>query len=472
MEADIPDLLEHYRGHPLKFLSKPDEEEYEFLQKVVGDLNNHVYKAGDWPTSPFRDMSINEDDPEWWRLSAVLNKLEMEGDYQKMAVYMTFFRVEYYCFDDPDDFPPKWSKFKSVFPFGCFHYCNGGGESSGSSEEWARGHPSQDLLKLCLDSKAISNQEFETICTAMRNIRYTTSEIQYIVRQFYSDETYITKINPNFLERARIIVKMLSQNALLEDLDRPLLNYAYQSVDYPNEWFDRRLEVMRSDGIEFERPVWSRRNHLKISKPAFQKQALTVLCMQKYCRDEFPLHKDLIDTILGMVFDANLQQNDVGIKTMAERYQEYVELDILNYIETNTDRLMKFSLEHGVGDVRNFSILRAVQKSFGFPLSEDTADLLRTDLAYYIRTYASCKTVLDNLLMIQNMPRFAMSEPKYDRSSAAYLILNYCSKYGIPLFDLYKGTRVLTDVDLKIMVHDPDIQPSEDDKLRSTYVGQ
>lgn len=463
--------LEYYRCNPLDFFGMLDAYIYEFLKKVVGDPNKHVYKAGDWPMSPFRDMSIN-DDNEWWRLSAVLNMLEMEGDYQKMAVYMTFFRVEYFCFDDPDDSPSKWVKFKSVFPFGCFHYSNGGGESSGSSEEWSRGHPSQDLLKLCLDKEAISDREFDTICTAMRNIHYTTSEIQYIVRNFFSDESYISKMNPNFLERARIIVKMLSQNPLLEDLDHPLLNYAYQSVDYPNEWFDRRLEVMRSDGIVFERPMWSRRNHIKISRPTFRKQALTILCMQKYCRNEFPLHKDLIDTILGMLFDAHLQDNDDGIQAMAEKYQEYAALNTIEYNEENMDRLMKFSLENGVGDVNNFSILRAVQKSFGFPLSSDTTDSLRTDLAGYIRTYASCKSVLENLPMIQDGNRFAMSEPKYDRSSAAYLILNYCFKYDIQLFDLYKGTRVLTDTDMQIMLDDPDIQPSEDDKLRSTYVGQ
>ncbi len=93
---------------------------------------------------------------------------------------------------------------------------------------------------------------------------------------------------------------------LVPGTDQPYLYYACHLKQYCSA--NNNLPILGC-------PEWSRKNHLKLATPEFKAKVLTVLCMRRFCPENFPLHKDLIDMILSKIFVFHVKNMSVECET-------------------------------------------------------------------------------------------------------------------------------------------------------------
>jgi hypothetical protein len=91
------------------------------------------------------------------------------------------------------------------------------------------------------------------------------------------------------------MLEILSHKYLVVESPKPPLTpYAYLLKGYETSTM-------------IPKPRWSRSAHRQVGFPQFTQEIQTIILMHKFRRDEFPFHKDLIDTLIQKVFEAHLE---------------------------------------------------------------------------------------------------------------------------------------------------------------------
>ena len=76
---------------------------------------------------------------------------------------------------------------------------------------------------------------------------------------------------------------------------------------YPHLSYLCFIPLYISIPLVFSRPTWSRQDHCKLSHPDFKERVLTVLLMQRFRKAEFPLHRDVLDYLIHLIFEGELE---------------------------------------------------------------------------------------------------------------------------------------------------------------------
>lgn len=210
--------------------------------------------------------------------------------YSLMAMLMQFLGVKSFNLSHIP-INEHFKEFRRVFPFGCF---SADLESviypwiynmNSSAQEWAFGVVGYNCVNECI-AEAFTDSEFEFICSKLRDEKYTTTSVQKMLRAI------VYCFN---LPKAAKMLEILSQKYLVVESPKPPLTpYAYLLKGYETSTI-------------IPKPKWSRGAHSLVGFPQFTQEVRTIILMQKFHPDEFPLHKDLIDTLIRKVFEAHLE---------------------------------------------------------------------------------------------------------------------------------------------------------------------
>lgn len=326
-----------YRCDPLEFLKLPLEEINEFLELVCGDKKSFVYEAENWVESPFNDifaLPYNEQNKvayekfitgEANQLETVIYNCLVEGRWADAGMFMKFFKVGYMKFHALGD-DKMFKDFAKVFPYGCFrrHYRHFDAKNPISSytAAWALGSAGTTLISKSL----VLDHEFYAVVLA------DIIEFDYASDQLYEIFTVLYPLLScgifEIQKRIEEIVFILSQkkfnpvgNAYDPVIYSCLAPYHYSHVKHQNIMPGCLTNIHWS-----RKPVWSRNDHLRLTDPSFKQIAFTVLCMQKFRYNSFPLHKDLIDQVLKHVFEMGIDDMKVKMRKKQVRVSEFLDL--------------------------------------------------------------------------------------------------------------------------------------------------
>jgi hypothetical protein len=213
-----------------------------------------------------------------------------EHQYSLMAMLMQFFSIKSFSLGRIP-INEHFKEFRRVFPFGCFSRDLDSvvypfpEDRDSSAQEWAFGVIGYNCINECI-AEAFTDDEFEFICSKLQEEKYTTTSVQKMLRAI------VYCFN---LPRTARMLEILSQKYLVVESPKPPLTpYAYLLKGY---------ETSRM----IPNPRWSRSAHHQVGFPQFTQEVRTIILMQKFRRDEFPLHKDLIDMLILKVFESHLE---------------------------------------------------------------------------------------------------------------------------------------------------------------------
>lgn len=308
---------EYYRKNPIKFNLLTASDQIKFITDELGSLDSVTFfNRSYWPDSPYRviepSYKTSDESPQAdvFRLLELYNASHTVKDYRMVAALMNFFQVECY----------KSILFRGDllliknFAFGCFDRQHLADHSSDFNSDKTRiqhyltGNAS--LLVAVLGIKEftlINDEQFQRVLDALSEKRFYSNELLTIYnKQLYVTPHNMDKLAPVKVLRTKLFFETLNKRMLSPGTDQPYLYYVCHLKQYCSA--NNNLPILGY-------PEWSRRNHLKLATPEFKAKALTVLCMRRFCPDNFPLHKDLIDMILSKIFVFHVKNMSVECET-------------------------------------------------------------------------------------------------------------------------------------------------------------
>ncbi len=172
--------------------------------------------------------------------------------------------------------------------------------------------------------------------------------------------------------------------------------------------------------------------------------------MRKFRCANFPLHKDLIDLLLGKLFESHLDDAEKLVAEIKETYEKVSSWRV--------GQKSRFRLKHGVPSTYTTGefviadrIADAVHLSFGIPIEEDRRKIYH-----------------ENLCLDLCSATFPKEHKKngFCASDRGKWIIDYCKMHDIDLFDIMKR-RIILKVDGDEMSHYPgNIRDDSDDEER------
>ncbi len=392
------DDIEEYRKDPIKFNLLSDHLQRQLLEKASGttwDDFRLIHQP--YPNSPYRKLHYDMRDPELGRNIGVIRSLIQYnlalGDWITGALVMNFFRVETHNVGRIS-VPETFQSFRKIFTFGCFGPNDDLKETN--CQEWVYGHVGRRLLPYVI--RHFTDAEFEIACSAIRSTRYSTREFTKILGKFQTSKiSPIDGITPDIIDARSIkIGNIMAQKRLLESPNDSSL-YVFASL------WSRGGFV-----LPIPRPRWSRQQHRELTCGRFNRELRMVLLMQKFRYLEFSLHKDLIDTILGFLFDSYYEDLRQRIR---QRNAKIREISTLGGPE-----MSKFLQMTGTEVIVDGTIRLVVNLSMGIPVGE----------------------------VVLNDQPYTLGDPENPQLNAR--IINYCNCCG-NLEDFLKGNIRITVLD-------------------------
>jgi hypothetical protein len=212
------------------------------------------------------------------------------------------------------------------------------------------GHVGRRLLPYVIYH--FTDAEFEIACSVIRATRYSTREFTKILGKFQTSRiSPIDGITTDIIDARSIkIGNIVGQKRLLESPNDSSL-YVFASL------WSRGGFV-----LPIPRPRWFRQQHRELTCGRLNREFKTVLLMQKFRYPEFPLHKDLIDTILGFLFDSYYEDLRQRIQ---QRNSKIREISTLGGPE-----MSKFLEMTGTEVIADGSIRLVANLSMGIPVGE------------------------------------------------------------------------------------------------------
>jgi hypothetical protein len=290
-----------FRTDSHRFAALETDTQNALLETVCGPAPT-IYVNQEWPESKYATISknyyIGSHDSHIEARHTVRQLIDQAlsyGDWSRAARFMIFFKVKVYEFGNIEDIV-SLMEFMDIFPMGCFKRSYSGGplDKMKESMAWCYGVPSLDLLARGIALVQFRQDIFHQICSIFSGLSMRPSMVISILEirrtrrtafQIPEEETteIINALNSQILEP----LPERNDNILFYPC---LLQYHYTTLNNP------------VDAIP--RPIWSRKNHKMLGHPGFKKAARTIVLMQKFRYPQFTLHKDLIDMLLGHLFNA------------------------------------------------------------------------------------------------------------------------------------------------------------------------
>lgn len=286
--------IKFFRNNPKDFFQLPIAKQNNLLNTVCGDIVNISFKKSHCPDSKFRTVSFkgypgDGTDDGYFLCQKLTSFIIHDRNFARLVACMTFFRVEY--FNEVITF--QWHAFK-YFEFGCFsdyapHLTDVTQHTSWECHLY--GYLSSTLLYYITHDLHTCYYEIVS-WSVYSNFRMRSPiEIEWLLDFIKSQSIQNVQFN---ISRWKKIEYIISDLPLPAHSQCPHFKYAYLANKYIPE------------GLRFNRPVWSRENHSRICHDDFKKRVLTVLCIWKFHKTVFPLHKDLIVILFKQLFELEL----------------------------------------------------------------------------------------------------------------------------------------------------------------------
>lgn len=333
------------RNDPHQFFQLNESIQNDCLTTICGKLEDVVFTAQEWPDSPYQILKlgffINR---ETQLLEVRLRELAKFKQWALLAALMLFFRIEYaeqVYSGGPELKKGQHAKFLKVFQYGSFRQHQIISANSNTLCQWLIGDPGHVLLKVLSTDATVNIPDslFETICIdAFRYDKLQTemSKILDIIGCGYT-------VWPN---RIHILIRISSNRRVGAPVKETLHKFRYPAnhpylflLPYysgtPVPTYKHASSMLEFEDMQqFEtviiplpRPIWSRNTHGILTTPIFNKEILTVLCMHKFHRDQFNLHKDLMNILVNMLFQDYLDR----LELKGRVYQTYIKARNGNY---------------------------------------------------------------------------------------------------------------------------------------------
>ncbi len=429
MEIDSA-TVEKLRNSSNLFFLLGNEIQEEILTRVVGPVQECVYRREDWLDSKYADLrdAAHFGSDIGHRIGSSLK----DGDCRHAAQLCMFFRVKALSFliamyAPPDVIP----KFQEAFPWGCFsgtQFQLNVNAKRTYMDEWVWGYPGPITSHLVTNSN-LESKDLETILRAFENWHtYTISDALTILENCQGPKEKGTRK----YVMAQKLVGILSQKRLI-----PSEECRYPELIYPSMI---QYHYSRSTSYPFRIPPprWSRKAHRFLADREFHQAAKTVLLMQKFRRTEFPFRKDLMDTLLGYVFGGHVSDLEMAV---IAKLVKVLGIENRPHVEQSY-----FCLRQGItsagGQSSRDLISDALDLAEGLPIEEKRLKAYEVHLESEIMGRSVCralrKTLTARLLEFEN--------GKYLQECGRF-VMRYCKAQKIDLVDVHTSTYVFTQED-------------------------
>lgn len=279
---------EYYRSNPHEFLRLSETDRVILLNEVCG-AGKITYKI-----ESTNEVQIADDIKPW------LIDLVRRGQYHISVKLMVFFRINCLPRDVFRMSNHLDAEFSESVPFGSF-YLNSfeyqqlikGGLSY--VEQWCIG---------CIDNNVIinhllfnsSDESFNLALNNLIKIKMNRVDLHRAIRQILAvHQPAITSMLAKVVDdRKTLLLDTMSQMVSIAS------GHHIDEIVFPCMAI---YSYMPQESIPMRRPVWTRFRHHELTDAKVQQTTLTILCMQRFQYAQFPLHRDLIDKILGYAFN-------------------------------------------------------------------------------------------------------------------------------------------------------------------------
>ncbi len=396
MESNVltPGDIEAYRSNPVRYFKTARSRRHAILDAFCGPVDTFVFKRQDCSNSiclgDWKELMISN-------ISACMQR----DEFGRAAQVMWFFQIPYFKIGilvDTIQFP----LFMQSFEFGCFP-CGLDIKPRNEAEEWCHGRVGPNLVRrmTCTDF-SVPDAVFDFLLRELTWRNSTTKKVSDIVNAMdYSDT--------NADRRAQVLAQLSQWRFKLSDDESSARPYIFLMAKAPDA----------------PRPVWSRSRHLQLATESFKKETFTILLMRKWRSIEFPLHKDLVDILLGHIFDLHVADS-VNLLGQFERL--YAE--VVGWRASERER---FYLKQGI-HVRHT------------PHYNPNASLDRRSDAVYLKLGISIGSEKMNGYaedLRRGLCRQAFPNETVDATFRGNAIIEYCKLHKIALFDVLKRRVIL-----------------------------
>lgn len=291
----------------------------ERAMEIVCGEKFKFYVDKDWPDTEFSTITGPWHSSNIHRLFplSTLGASLVAGNWYDAARWMFFFRIKFFQFAE-FTWDDGLKEFIKVFPFGCFgSECEKHVVNYNPANCWCLGKICSGLL---YDFQIYDDNAFKLLCD-------TTNKTVFFLGSF---NTVTAALNLNYVEtmkethpvkralaesRLAAYTKIMSQQFILPD--KYGLSPFYPCITENFYW------VRHLPHIKYSKPVWSRQNHLKLVHAKFNNALVkTVIMMQRFRHQNFPLHRDLIDVVIRHVFSFHVDDLNQTMKRQKARVHE------------------------------------------------------------------------------------------------------------------------------------------------------
>lgn len=429
MEFDDGDI-ERLRHSGFQFFHFGNEIQEEILARVIGPVQDCVYRWEDWPDSKYadlRDYIHFGNDIE----HKICNALRA-GNCRLAAQLSMFFKVKAQSFFIARHLPPDViPKFQEAFPWGCFSgtkfQLNVNAKRT-YMDEWVWGYPGAITAHLVINSN-LASEDVETIRRAFENWHtYTISDAITILENCESPKDK----NTNVYVLAQKLMTIMSQKKLIASKE-----CRYPELIYPS-MIQYHYSRTRSYPFVIPPPRWSRRAHRFLTDKEFHQAARTVILMQKFRNEQFPLHKDLIYMVLSYVFGGHVSDLEMAV---IKKLVKVLGLEHLTYKEQSY-----FCLRQGIcssdGNSARDILSDAIDLGEGIPIDKTRLKAYETALESQIMRWSGCSDLQSRL-----NSRLAIFEERKYLQDFGKFVAPYCKEKKIDLADVHTAKYVFTQDD-------------------------
>jgi hypothetical protein len=400
---------------------------------------NIIYRREKWPESKFPlidgaasvELAKSDFDRSKKTLARTLRISFEMGDVVWAACLMMFFRVKCFLFKDIN--LSEWFiNFTDTFPAGCFERLAKDAVISPATKFnpaylWCIGQPKIQLIRTTLRFQ----EEWPGI---LQSVCYLIAAEQQSIRDVGSLLRAIRDLNVKQDTIEQLMLAFNTHRLINDNRQHSPIVFPYLFLHHYSSLYLVRPFIPR--------PMWSRRNHATLTIRTLNREALLILKMQKFRYADFPLHKDLIDTLISCVFTAHLDDLENECLDQKNTVRTLMEMSIPDRrIYCLRQEVFYNDSETSNGGFGYNSMADALEASTYPELAERIRVDYYQDIVNDLPRWAGVPGGL--LHQLYGMFPLATDETIYDA------IIKYYQGKSIPLLDLYLGTVKLGQSDMQ-----------------------
>lgn len=434
---DIPAL----RNDPEQFFNLSMDMREAIFRSLYGS-ENIIYRREEWPESQFPlidgaasvELAKSDFDRSKKALGRTLRISFEMGDVVWAACVMMFFKVKCFMFKDIN-LSECFIKFTDTFPPGCFERLAKDAVISPATKFnpaylWCVGQPKIQLIRTTLRFQEEWPGILQSVCGLIATEQQSIRDVGSLLRSLRD-----LKVKQATIEQ---LMLAFNTHRLIND------NRQHSPIVFPYLFLHHYSSLYLVRPF-IPRPRWSRRNHATIAIRTLNQEALLILKMQKFRHSDFPLHKDLIDTLISYVFAGHLDDLENECLDQKNAVRKLMEMSIPDRrIYCLRQEVFYTDSEASNGGFGYTSMADALEASTHPELGARIRVDYYQDIVNDLPRWAGVSGGL--LMQLYGMFPLATDETINDA------IIKYYQGKSIPLVDLYLGTITPDDQDIKCIV--------------------